>query len=186
MGLGLIPRNSASSVSIAEHHISTSWMVSFSNKSTLILTHTLASRLMKTWLGKNILVGSQKKASSSLGLIRRNLQVCPLECRKMAYVSLVQSLMEYYATVSVWDPPLQKDFDKLEGIQRQGAWFIKKDYFSWEPGCVTTMLSELVLQPLQECRNQTATALLVQGSHWTVPSDTSRGLHHTFQKEEAY
>ena len=65
MRLGLIPRNGASSVSIAEHHISTNWMVSFSNKSTLSLTHTLASRSMKTWLGKNILAGSQKSKLQS-------------------------------------------------------------------------------------------------------------------------
>ena len=168
-----------SSVSLAEHHISSSWMVTFSNQSTL--SHTLASWSMKTWLGKNILVGSPKKASSSLGLIRRNLQVWNAG---RWLVSLVRSLMEYYATV--WDPHLQKDFDMLKGIQRQGAWFTKRDYFSWESGCVTTMLSELDLQPLQECRKQTAAALHVQGSHWTVRSYTSRGLHHTFQKEEAY
>ena len=40
------------------------------------------------------------------------------EGRKMAYASLVQSLMEYCATV--WDPHLQKDIDKLAAYSAEG------------------------------------------------------------------
>ena len=93
-----------------------------------------------------------KRASSSLGMIRRNLQFCPLECRKAAYVSLVRSLMEYSSVV--WDPHLQKDIDKLEAVQRRAARFIKKDYSSRQPGCVTHMLADLDLPPLQERRRR--------------------------------
>ena len=43
-----------------------------------------------------------KKASSTLGFLRRNLQHCPRECRKTAYIALVWSIMEYGAII--WDP----------------------------------------------------------------------------------
>jgi hypothetical protein len=36
-----------------------------------------------------------KKANSTLGFLRRNLRICPKECKKTAYISLVRSPMEY-------------------------------------------------------------------------------------------
>jgi hypothetical protein len=42
-----------------------------------------------------------EKASSTLGFLRRNLQHCPRECRKIAYIALVRSIMEYGAII--WD-----------------------------------------------------------------------------------
>jgi hypothetical protein len=36
-----------------------------------------------------------KKANSTIGFIRRNLQHCPKECRKNAYISLVRSVLEF-------------------------------------------------------------------------------------------
>jgi hypothetical protein len=40
-----------------------------------------------------------KKANSTIGFLRRNLQHCPKECRKNAYISLVRSVLEYGATI---------------------------------------------------------------------------------------
>jgi hypothetical protein len=40
-----------------------------------------------------------KKANSIIGFLRRNLQHCPKECRKNAYISLVRSVLEYGATI---------------------------------------------------------------------------------------
>ncbi|KAK3089266.1 hypothetical protein FSP39_002210 [Pinctada imbricata] len=72
-----------------------------------------------------------KKASSTLGFIRRNpLRNVPLNCRKTAYISLVRSIMEYGATI--WNPYLKGDIDKLEKIQNRAIRFIKKDYKSRE------------------------------------------------------
>jgi hypothetical protein len=93
-----------------------------------------------------------KKAGSLLGFLRRNLGNCPPECRRMAYISLIRSVLEYGATV--WDPYMQKDIDRLERVQRQAARFIKRDYTSREPGCVTRMLKDLQLPPLQERRKE--------------------------------
>jgi len=50
-----------------------------------------------------------KKASFTLGFLRRNLQHCPRECRKTAYIALVQSIMEYGAII--WDPYNKNDIN---------------------------------------------------------------------------
>ena len=94
--------------------------------------------------------GVCKKASSTLGFVRRNLQNCPKQTRLIAYVSLVRSLLEYGSTI--WDPHTQKEVDKLERIQRQAARFVTRDYHSKDPGCVTKMLRELNLPTLQQRR----------------------------------
>jgi hypothetical protein len=72
-----------------------------------------------------------KKANSTIGFLRRNLQRCPKECRKNAYISLVRSVLEYGAII--WDPYQKNDIEKLEKIQRR-ARFINKDYRSREEG----------------------------------------------------
>jgi hypothetical protein len=85
-----------------------------------------------------------KKASSTFGFLRRNLQHGPRECRRTAKIALVRSIMEYGSII--WDPYTKQEITKLESIQRRGARFITKDYKSWEEGCMTKMLNELNLQ----------------------------------------
>ena len=60
-----------------------------------------------------------KKANSTLGFLKRNLKLCPQDCRGIAYLSLVRSTLEYSSIV--WDPYLQK-------VQCQAAMFITGDY----------------------------------------------------------
>ena len=59
------------------------------------------------------------KANRTLGFLQRNLQHCPLDCRRTAYLSLVRSKLEYSATV--WDSHYKTDIEKLERIQHR-AW----------------------------------------------------------------
>ena len=101
-----------------------------------------------TW--KTHINNISKKANSTLGFIRRNLKNCPFECRKLAYISLVRSTLEYGSVV--WDPYIQQDINAIEKVQRQAARFITKDYRSREPGCVTSMLDRLNLPTLQQRR----------------------------------
>jgi hypothetical protein len=98
-----------------------------------------------------------KKASSLLGFLRRNLGNCPPQCRRLAYISLIRSTLEYGAIV--WDPYLKKDVDRLERTQRQAARFIKRDYKSRDEGCVTRMLQDLNLPLLQQRRKQQRLAM---------------------------
>ena len=100
---------------------------------------------------KNHINQITKKASSTVGFLRRNLRNCPQDCKKLAYISLARSKLEYAATV--WDPFTKNEIEKLERVQRQAARFIKNDYRSREPGCITRMLQDLGL-PLLETRRK--------------------------------
>jgi hypothetical protein len=109
-----------------------------------------------------------KKASSILGFLRRNLGNCPRECRKLAYISLIRSTLEYGGIV--WDPYLKKDIDQLERIQRQGARFIMRDYKSRKPGSVTRMLQDLNFPTLQSRRKQQRLTMLFKIAEGHVPA----------------
>jgi hypothetical protein len=114
-----------------------------------------------------------KKTSSTLGFLRRNLGNCLPDCRRMAYVSLIRSALDYGATV--WDPYLAQDRTRLERIQRQAARFIKRDYKSRDPGCVGKMLQDLELPTLQERRRQqrlTTLFKILEGNIPAIPPDT--------------
>ena len=109
--------------------------------------------------------------NSTLGFLRRNLKNCPAECRKLAYISLVRSTLEYGS--SFWDPYLQKDINCIEKIQRQAARFIKKDYRSREDGCVTNMLRDLELPSLQQRREFNKLVFLFKIAGGMVPAINS-------------
>ena len=109
-----------------------------------------------------------KKASTKLGFLRRNLGTCPPKFRRMAYISLIRSSLEYGATV--WDPYHAGDINKLEKIQRQAARFITRDYKSREEGCVGKMLGELNLPPLQERRKQQRLRTLYKIAENKIPA----------------
>jgi hypothetical protein len=108
------------------------------------------------------------KAGSTVGFLRRNLRYCPQECRRLAYIALVRSKLEYGATV--WDPYQKRNTEKLERVQRQAARFITKDYKSRSPGCVTRMLQDLNLLPLEERRRQLRLSLLYKITEDLIPA----------------
>ena len=66
------------------------------------------------------------KANSTLGFLRRNWQGCPSKLKKIAYISMVRSLLEY--SCPVWDPYRQGDVDKLNKIRRAAARFVTNNY----------------------------------------------------------
>ena len=130
-----------------------------------------------TYLGINIsnnlkwnshICNITRKAGQTLGFLRRNLQNCPKECRRLAYIALVRSKLEYAS--SVWDPHTKENIDRLEKVQRQAARFIQKDYRSREPGCVTRMLDEQKLPTLESRRRIQRLQLLNKIKENSVPS----------------
>ena len=61
------------------------------------------------------------------------------------------------------------EIDKLEKVQRRAARFISKDYKSKQKGCVTKMLQEHNLPPLQERRNEIRLALFYKIANGSLP-----------------
>ena len=111
-----------------------------------------------------------KKANSRLGFLRRNLKGSPRELKRVAYVSLVRSLMEYSA--AIWDPHLVKDVGSLEAVQRRAVRWIKQDY-SFKAS-VTAMQKELGLTQLDQRRGDQRLILMYKVVHGLVfvqPSD---------------
>ena len=94
-------------------------------------------------LNKNV-----AKSYQCLAFVRRNLKYCPEKLRRLSYISLIRSKLEYAS--SVWDPHLRKDIHHLEMVQRRAARFIKRDY-SYESS-VTQMLKDLDLSSLENRR----------------------------------
>jgi hypothetical protein len=95
------------------------------------------------------------RASSILGFIRRNLRHSNKNFKEQAYISLVRSVLDYAS--SVWDPHLQKDIDRLEGVQRRDARFVCNDY--GRRSSVTNMMRDLNWRPLIDRRRDQRLAL---------------------------
>ena len=89
-----------------------------------------------------------KKANSSLGFLRHNLKYCSEDCKRLAYIALVRSILEY--GVVVWDSYQSRDIIAVGKVQRQAARFIKNDYKSRFEGCVASMLEDIKLPILQQ------------------------------------
>ena len=96
------------------------------------------------------------KANQKLGFIKRNLKGSPQELKRLAYISLVRSGMEYASTV--WDPHLSKDKDSMERVQRRAARWITSSYD--QTTSVTALLQQLQLEPLEERRRVNRIAFL--------------------------
>ena len=88
------------------------------------------------------------KASSTLGLLRRNLSQCPQVLREQAYISLIRSCLEYCS--AIWDPHLVKDIKSLENIQRRAARFTVRDDSRYSS--VSALLKGLDWSPLKDHR----------------------------------
>ena len=88
------------------------------------------------------------KAARKLGFSRRNLRGAPAECKKLAYIALVRSGMEYASII--WDPHTNTNSDKLEKIQRSAARWVLSSYS--RTTSVTSLLEQLKLEPLQTRR----------------------------------
>ena len=123
------------------------------------------------------------RCCSTLGLLRRNLYMCPMELRERAYFALVRSRLEYAA--AAWDPYLKKDVKALEAVQRRAARFTKGDY--GRTSSVDAMLEELGWLALKDRRRDIRLAFLFQlvrgkvagdVEDWIIPADTRARNSH--------
>ena len=67
-----------------------------------------------------------KRAYSSLAIIQRTLYAAPIECKKIAYQSLVRPKLEYAS--SAWNPQTKTKIKQLEQVQNKAARFVTKSY----------------------------------------------------------
>ena len=95
-------------------------------------------------------------ASRKLGFLRRNLRGAPRECKKLAYISLVRSSMEYACTI--WDPHYSGESLKLERIQKRAARWIYSKYSRDVKS--DDLVADLKWQTLEERRRALRLALL--------------------------
>ena len=126
------------------------------------------------------------KSNSVLGLLRRNISMCPIKLREQAYVALIRSRLEYCAPV--WDPHYAKDINNLERTQRRAARFVSQQY---DPrASVTDILNDLKWPPLKDRRRDLRLALMfkiVQGKvairadDYFTPADTRTRRSHNFK-----
>ena len=67
-----------------------------------------------------------KKANSSIGFLRRNLQIHQKHIKTNAYKTLVRPQIEYASTI--WNPFTQENQNKIEMVQRRAARFACNNY----------------------------------------------------------
>ena len=119
-----------------------------------------------TW--RNHITKTTKKANSTLGFLKRNLNNCPRKCKLAAYVSLVRSVLEYGATL--WDPHLKKDTNQLEQVQRRALRFIYNDYKNFTPGSIDKLQQRSKLPSLQTRRKAIRLTFLYKVVEGLVPA----------------
>jgi len=104
-----------------------------------------------------------KKASATLGFLRRNLSKCPQMCRRTAYFSLVRLNMAQQDGTLI-------STKNLEQILRKAAPFITWDFKSREPGSMTKMLNNIQLPTLEVRRKKNRLCSLFKISKGLVPA----------------
>jgi hypothetical protein len=72
------------------------------------------------------------------------------QVRETSYLMILRPTLEYAAMVC--DPTTQTLIQTLENVQRIAARFVINDYTSSTPGCVTSMLTSLEWQTLEQRR----------------------------------
>ena len=103
------------------------------------------------------------KASRTLGFLRHNLRDCSKQVRATTYKSMVRPTMEYASTS--WDPYKTEDVNCLDKVQRRTARYACNNYTERAPGCVTSMVSSLGWESLQDRRKMHRLTMLYKIRH---------------------
>ena len=88
------------------------------------------------------------KANSTIGFLKRNININNRDIKEKAYKSLVRPTVEYAS--AAWNPHQKTDVQKIEMVQRRAARFVQNRYHN--TSSVTEMLEQLEWQTLEERR----------------------------------
>ena len=105
-----------------------------------------------------------KKATRSLGFVKRNIRTHHPKVREAAYKTLVRPQLEYAS--SAWDPHTIDHTHKIEMIQRRAARWVLRDYSPLSS--VSTMLDRLEWQTLEHRRSCARLTLFYKIVHHLV------------------
>ena len=105
-----------------------------------------------------------KKATRSLGFVKRNIRTHHPKVREAAYKTLVRPQLEYAS--SAWDPHSIDHTHKIEMIQRRAARWVLRDYSPLSS--VSNMLDRLEWQTLEHRRSCARLTLFYKIVHHLV------------------
>ena len=91
------------------------------------------------------------------------------QVRETSYLTILRPTLEYAAMVC--DPTTQTLIQTFENVQRRAARFVINDYTSRTQGCVTSMLTSLERQTLEQRRRISRLVMMYKIQHQLVDID---------------
>lgn len=113
-----------------------------------------------------------KTANSSIGFLRRNLQITQKHIKANAYKSLVRPQVEYASII--WDPFTQANQNKIEMVQRRAARYVNNNYN--REASVTAMIAHLGWRSLHQRRADSRLIMMYKIVNGLVSVDFSDEL----------
>ncbi|MCG8033311.1 MAG: hypothetical protein JAZ03_14180, partial [Candidatus Thiodiazotropha taylori] len=113
-----------------------------------------------------------KKGNSTLGFLRRNLNVKSEELKSQAYKTIVRPTIEYCSTV--WNPHTKEQTKKIEMVQRRAARYVTNRFHN--TSSVASMLDHLEWETLESRRAKAQLTMLYKITHGLVDIPVERHL----------
>jgi len=104
------------------------------------------------------------KANSTIGFLKRNINISNKTIKEKAYKSLVRPSLEY--ACSVWDSHLLTDICKLEMVKRRTARYVLNRYHN--RSSVSDVIQQLDWPPLEHRRKNARLSMMYKMTHGLV------------------
>jgi hypothetical protein len=102
-------------------------------------------------------------ANLTIDFLRSNKHACPKEVKEVAYTTLVRLSIEYAS--AVWDLFNKNQISQVEYVQRRAARFVSNNFQVREPRKVTSMISNLKWEFLEQRRAKVTTVPMYKIMH---------------------